>query len=143
MYRESDMHPLKLAFYGSLSIGLVLFCVIWLLNNVPRMEETETNKIDIAGFERESDVEGTFHRGNGTLENEEYYVVYTVQKDGSKDLLKLPADTCVIYDNLTQDSNPYVELTSYTLGGAVKSSTVYLPENYLMKYYNFESENAS
>ena len=119
---------------------LVMMGVMMLYITYNELPNHDTEKIDIVSMETVNGTYGNFTFGSGQINNKEYFVCYAVLEDGAKRLIKIPADESKIYDTITGDDKPYVELRR-TKGGNIISGDLHIPNNYIINEYGFNEYN--
>ncbi len=97
--------------------------------------EIVTQRAEVVAIDLQSDTEGSFVWGTGSIGTERYYVVYQILEDNGKQLLKLPADITIIYNTLSVTDTAYVEADVNGYGTAIEYR-LYVPVNSIMKEYD-------
>ena len=105
-------------------------------NNIKRIATIDRFLIEGAVLNKE--IKGDFRGfivGKGSISQNEYYVAYQILEDGGKQLVKLDADKTIIYDNLDNETAPYVEYGKNKFGDiiAIKLS---VPQETIVQEYN-------
>ena len=70
-------------------------------------------------------VEGSYIFGCGGVHETKYYEAYVIKEDGGKELLSMPAKEIVVYETLSPEDQPYVEID--TRGVFTVETRLYLP----------------
>lgn len=72
---------------------------------------TETIYLDDA-VTSTTKVESSYIFGCGGVHETKYYEAYAIKEDGGKELLSMPADEIVVYETLSPEDQPYMEIDS-------------------------------
>lgn len=57
-------------------------------------------------------VEGSYIFGCGDVHETKYYEAYVIKEDGGKELMSMPANKIVVYETLSPEDQPYMEIDS-------------------------------
>lgn len=121
--------------------GLCAFLFVSMMYDLKTVSETArettTETSSILSIAYRENVSGQFVLGTGMVSGQEYYTCYERLEDGGIVLLKLNAETTVIYQSLNEGEEAYVEkeVTKY---GSVISAKLYVPTNTIQKEYNLD-----
>lgn len=124
---------------GAMIMVLLWVGVCWLKDvqdfNAKMKGHDRTIKLDLESVDLQTQLNGSFTYGRGSIQEKEYYVVYEVQEDGGLVLEKYSATDTVLYPILDKGSRPYVEkdLTKYD---RVIQYRMYIPKNSIEKKYD-------
>lgn len=109
---------------------------------VSKNEVVETSKYLIVSVKYNEQVEGeyrSFILGKGEVSEISYYVVYQVLEDGGKKLVKLETDDTIIYDNLNDSDEPYVEYDKNKYD-EILAIRLYVPKGTITQDYDLSVE---
>ena len=135
--------------YYFLALGVIVTCVLssimlLLFDNIADQlkdaRETEIETTSILSVTYQENVSGRFILGTGTIRGTEYYACYEQLEDGGIALLKLNAETTVIYQTLPEGEAAYVE-KEVTKLGSIQSAKLYVPTNTVQKDYNLNLDS--
>lgn len=122
---------------GVVLFGFFLIMYATLMKELKSAGETTTETSGVLSIAYQEDIRGTFVLGMGTVSGEEYYTCYERLEDGGITLLKLDAETTIIYQTLDEGEEAYVE-KQVTKSGRVTSAKLYVPTDTVQREYNLD-----
>lgn len=134
----SERKNLILLIIASLTAISITVCLIKGFNDLYKSGEQEQKNwikenqhIPIQSVNIGNENSGRFILGIGWSGDEQYYYVYQINEDGGKQLKKYDASGVVIYDDLDENEEPYLDRSGYQV-------KMYLPKDTIKEEYDVD-----
>jgi len=142
---EFDREVIQFIIKVFVKISIVIMLIIGLSTVIngffKTLDETKTFKYNIESVVSSKGAEGSFILGTGNINDEAYFLAYETQDDGGKVLRKYDSARVIIYENLENNKEPYVEKTEYQLTGELKECKLYFPRDTIKKEVDINLSN--
>ena len=126
--------------YSYLAVVLIIFIATILSFFIQkRVDSSKVYKLDkkiaIQSLEADNITKGHFIYGTGTISNETRYFVYVQTTSGSLVLRDFPADETEIFETLSKDDQPYLEIW-LNKTKTMNKFKLYVPKGTVSQKYN-------
>lgn len=117
-------------------IGMLIYSAYSDIKEIQKVtNEVFTYEVELMSLDLQSDIQGSFILGSGSVNSEHCYAAYQILDDGGKKLFTMPAYKTVIYDTLESEDGAYAVIEEKTFGG-IQKIKLYVPKGTITQEYD-------
>lgn len=117
-------------------IGAFIYSAYSDIKEIKKMtNEVFAYEVELMSLDLQSNIQGSFVLGSGSVNSEHYYAAYQILDDGGKQLFTMAASKTVIYDTLESGDDAYAIIEEKTFGG-IQKIKLYVPKGTITQEYD-------